>query len=308
MKKIIKLFDPVINSSEKNAITKVLESKFWASGAGSGQVSKFENEFKKYTQAKTCVAVNSGTAALNLACSLFNIRDKEVILPSLSFVSTAHCIVENGGIPVFVDIEPKTLCIDPKKIKQAITKVTTAIIPVHFGGMPYNIDEIRKIAKSFNLDIIEDGDVTVADRTIWNALGRLDIGDYIASLILNGCVHIDDEVSGEYHPEDQLFIGFGKCFEVAPRSPYTWSDVAFIQDIVDGVGTGSRRARQDSLNKILDDEDKKKRIIHLICRVKGKKVFDEDVEVKDVQVNIKDVDMITERVLGKVTMETEDVL
>ena len=156
MKKIIKLFDPVINSSEKNAITKVLESKFWASGAGSGQVSKFENEFKKYTQAKTCVAVNSGTAALNLACSLFNIRDKEVILPSLSFVSTAHCIVENGGIPVFVDIEPKTLCIDPKKIKQAITKVTTAIIPVHFGGMPYNIDEIRKIAKSFNLDIIED--------------------------------------------------------------------------------------------------------------------------------------------------------
>ena len=89
---------------------------------------------------------------------------------------------------------------------------------------------------------------------------------------------------------------------------YTWGDVQFISDIKDGIGTGSRRARQDRLNKILDDEDKKKRIIHLICRVKGKKVFDEDVEVKDVQVNIKDVDMITERILGKVTMETEDVL
>ena len=89
---------------------------------------------------------------------------------------------------------------------------------------------------------------------------------------------------------------------------YTWSDFAFIQELADGIGTGSRRARQDRLNKLLDDEDKKKRIIHLICRVKGEKVFDEDIEVKDVQVNIKDVDMITERVLGKVTMETEDVL
>ena len=88
----------------------------------------------------------------------------------------------------------------------------------------------------------------------------------------------------------------------------TWGDVNFIQEIMDGIGSGSRRARQDRLNKILDDEDKKKRIIHLICRVKGEKVFDEDIEVKDVQVNIKDVDMITERILGKVTMETEDVL
>ena len=115
MSKLIKLFDPVVDYSEKNAIVKVLDSKFWASGSGSGNVLKFENEFKKYTRSKSCVAVNSGTAALNLALSLFDIKNKEVILPSLSFVSTAHCIVENGGIPVFVDIEPDTLCIDPKK-------------------------------------------------------------------------------------------------------------------------------------------------------------------------------------------------
>ena len=156
MSKLIKLFDPVIDYSEKNAIVKVLDSKFWASGSGSGNVLKFENEFKKYTRSKSCVAVNSGTAALNLALSLFDIKNKEVILPSLSFVSTAHCIVENGGIPVFVDIEPDTLCIDPKKIKQAVSKNTVGIIPVHFGGIPCNLDKIRKIAKSFNLDIIED--------------------------------------------------------------------------------------------------------------------------------------------------------
>ena len=155
MKKI-KLFDPVFDKNEINAVVKTLKSGFWASGSGSGNVLKFENEFKKYIQSKSCVAVNSGTAALNLALSLFDIKNKEVILPSLSFVSTAHSIVENGGIPIFVDIESDTLCIDPKKIKQAVSKKTTAIIPVHFGGMPCNLDEIRSIGKSFGLEIIED--------------------------------------------------------------------------------------------------------------------------------------------------------
>ena len=171
MKKIIKLYDPVIDSSEKNAILKVLNSKFWASGSGTGNVEKFENKFKKYVQSKTCVAVNSGTAALNLAVSLFDIKNKEVILPSMSFVSTAHSIVENGGKPVFVDIEPDTLCIDPKKIKDAVSKKTTAIIPVHFGGMPYNIDKIHKIAKSFNLDIIEDAAHAVG--TTWKNFEKI---------------------------------------------------------------------------------------------------------------------------------------
>jgi dTDP-4-amino-4,6-dideoxygalactose transaminase len=156
MKKIIKLFDPVTDSSEKNAVQKVLKSKFWASGSGIGNVEKFENKFKKYVSADSCIAVNSGTAALNLAFSLFNIKNKEVILPSMSFVSTAHAIVENGGKPIFVDIDPNTLCIDPKKIKNKLSKNTVAIAPVHFGGMPCNLDEILKIAKNNNLQIIED--------------------------------------------------------------------------------------------------------------------------------------------------------
>ena len=110
----IKLFDPHVEQAEENAVKKILHSKFWASGTGTGNVLKFEKEFKNYVKSKSCVAVNSGTAALNLALSLFDIKNKEVILPSLSFVSTAHCIVENGGKPIFVDIEPDTLCINPK--------------------------------------------------------------------------------------------------------------------------------------------------------------------------------------------------
>ena len=156
MSKKIKLFDPYVDYNEENAIKKVLYNHYWASGAGEGNVSKFEDLFKKYTNSKECIAVNSGTAALHLALSLFDLKNKEVILPSLSFVSTAHAILYNGGIPVFVDVEPETLCIDPEKVKKAITKKTKAILPVHFSGMPCDLDKLNKIKKKFNLKIIED--------------------------------------------------------------------------------------------------------------------------------------------------------
>jgi dTDP-4-amino-4,6-dideoxygalactose transaminase len=156
MKKKIKLFDPSIDKDEKQRIFQVLESKFWASGSGTGNVLKFENQFKKYVGSNDCIAVNSGTSALNLALSLIDIKNKEVILPSLSFVSTAHAIIINGGIPVFVDVEPETMCIDPNEIQKSITTKTTAILPVHFGGLPCNLKDIQAIAEKHNLEIIED--------------------------------------------------------------------------------------------------------------------------------------------------------
>ena len=155
MKKI-KLFDPYTDKFEKIAINRVLESNFWASGEGNGNVKKFEEKFSKYVNSKNSVAVNSGTAALNLALSMYDIKNKEVILPSLSFVSTAHAIIYNGGIPIFVDVEPKTLCIDPEKIEKAITKKTRMILPVHYAGIPCDLDKLNKIKKKFNLKIVED--------------------------------------------------------------------------------------------------------------------------------------------------------
>ena len=89
-------------------------------------------------------------------------------------------------------------------------------------------------------------------------------------------------------------------------NPYTWSDVAFIQEIADGIGTGSRRARQDRLNKILDDEDKKKKLIHLICRIKGEKVYDDYTEVKNVEVDVDDVELVVETIVKKVKLEIKE--
>ena len=84
-------------------------------------------------------------------------------------------------------------------------------------------------------------------------------------------------------------------------NPYTWSDVAFIQEIADGIGTGSRRERQDRLNKL--DKDKKKRLIRLICRIKGEKVYDDVTEINDVKVSVDDVELVAENIIGKIKLE-----
>ena len=156
MKNKIKLFDPVIDSSENKIISKILKSKSWASGAGNGNVLKFEKKIKKYLGSDECVAVNSGTSALNLSLSLAEIKNKEVILPSLSFVSTAHAVVVNGGRPIFVDVDPNTLCIDPNEINKVITKNTKVVLPVHFAGMSCNMKKIEQICKNHKLLLIED--------------------------------------------------------------------------------------------------------------------------------------------------------
>jgi len=156
MKNKIKLFDPFIDRNEKNAINEVLKSHFWASGSGHGRVGKFEKSFRKFVGSRDCIAVNSGTAALNLALSLIDIKHREVIVPSLTFVSTVNAIKLNHGIPVFCDIDPKTGCISVDNIKKNISKKTIAVLPVHFGGMPCNITKIDEVCKNHELHLIED--------------------------------------------------------------------------------------------------------------------------------------------------------
>ena len=81
----------------------------------------------------------------------------------------------------------------------------------------------------------------------------------------------------------------------------TWGDVNFIQEIMDGIGSGSRRARQNRLNKL--DDNKKKKLIHLICRIKGEKVYDDVTEVGSVEVKVDDVELVAETIIGKVKLE-----
>ena len=170
--KQIKLFDPAIGNNEKKVVNKILKSGFWASGSGSGYVQKFEQKFNDYIGSNACVAVNSGTAALHLALNLENVKNKEVILPSLSFVSTAHAVLYNGGKPIFVDVDPETLCLDSEKIEKAITKKTSVILPVHFGGMACDMSKISKIAKDHKLTIIEDAAHAAGTKYLNKKIGK----------------------------------------------------------------------------------------------------------------------------------------
>lgn len=143
-----------MNQDEVNAVTRVLESRWWGLGP---ETSKFENEFLSYLDAKAGVATNSGTAALHMA--LWEVSPQEgdeVIVPSFTFVSSAHAVKYVGGKPIFVDIDEETLTIDPESIENSITEKTVAIMPVHFGGHPCKMDEIMHIAKVYNLKVIED--------------------------------------------------------------------------------------------------------------------------------------------------------
>lgn len=153
---MIKLFDPHVTEAEVNAAREVLQSHNWASGAGTGKVKEFEEKFSAYIGSKDAVAVNSGTAALHLALSVLDIKGKDVLVPSLTFVSTAHAVFYNGGNPVFVDVDPDTMCMDPADLEKKINRKTAAIIPVHFGGMPCKMSEIQKIAEERDIVIVDD--------------------------------------------------------------------------------------------------------------------------------------------------------
>ena len=156
MKKNIKIFDPSIDEKDEKAVLKVMKTHLLGDGFGGEQVEKFEKEYNDYIGSKYCVATNSGTASLHLALSLADIKNKEVIVPPISFVSTAHAVIFNGGKPVFVDVDPKTMCMDPKLIEEKITSKTKVILPVHFGGMAAELDKINKICKKHNILLMED--------------------------------------------------------------------------------------------------------------------------------------------------------
>ena len=117
----------------------------------------FENNFKEYSGSKHAVAVNSGTAALHISTSAIGIKPgDEVITTPLTFVASANCVVYRGGTPILADIRKDTYNIDPNEIRKKITPQTKAIIPVHFGGQPCDMDEITEIADEHDLIVIED--------------------------------------------------------------------------------------------------------------------------------------------------------
>jgi dTDP-4-amino-4,6-dideoxygalactose transaminase len=146
-----------ITQDSKDLVSRILDSGRVSSGK---YVREFEEQFAELTGTKEAVAFSSGTDADALALAvLYDYgaeRGDEIIVPALSFVATGNAVLQAGFKPVFVDVERKTLNIDPERIEERITQKTRAIMPVHLMGKPARMDEIDEIAKKHSLFVIED--------------------------------------------------------------------------------------------------------------------------------------------------------
>ena len=143
-----------IDDEDIQAVVEILRSDYLTTGP---KIQEFEEKFAEYIGVKYAVAISNGTAALHIACLAAGIGEgDEVITTPITFVASANSVLYCGGTPVFADIDPKTYNICPKEIRKKITSRTKAIIPVHFTGQPCNMNEIQRIAKEYNLIVIED--------------------------------------------------------------------------------------------------------------------------------------------------------
>ncbi len=147
---------PVYDQTEEQALLETLHSGQWFRGSGKA-VARFEDEYKKLTGAKHCIATSCGTSALTTTLGGLDIGPgDEVIIPPYTFVATYNVVVLNYALPIFVDTDVETFQIDANKIEAAITKETKAILPVHIGGSPADMDKILEVAKTHKLPVIED--------------------------------------------------------------------------------------------------------------------------------------------------------
>ena len=151
---MIPLFRPSVGDEELDALREVFASGWLGLGP---KTAEFERRFAEYVGADHAVALNSCTAALHLSLGLLDLRPgDEVIIPSITFVSTAHAAVYWGAKPVFADVQPDTLCVDVQDFLRKITPRTRALLPVHYGGHPCDMDEIQPLAESRGVALIED--------------------------------------------------------------------------------------------------------------------------------------------------------
>lgn len=163
------------------------------------RVQQFERDLMRYLGARRCLVLSSATAGLHLALAALEFEQgDEVITTPLTFVATLNTIVLAGGRPVLVDIDPETLNIDVSQIAAAITPRTRAIVPVHFAGLPVDLDPIYRIAEQHGLRVVED-----AAHAIGAAYKGKSIGGFGDTQVFS------------FHPNKNMTTGEGGCVTTA---------------------------------------------------------------------------------------------
>ncbi|MEP6978690.1 MAG: DegT/DnrJ/EryC1/StrS family aminotransferase [Thermoleophilia bacterium] len=150
----IPLAKPWIGEREEELVLEVLRSGRLSLGP---TIDEFERLVAERVGAPYAAAVSSGTAGLHLLCRIAGVQPgDEVITSTLSFAASANCFIYEGGVPVFADVDPRTLNMDPVSVEAAITERTKAIVAVDMFGYPCELDELRELAERHGLAVIED--------------------------------------------------------------------------------------------------------------------------------------------------------
>ena len=153
LRKPIPVFRPWVDEEEVQAAREVILSGWMGLGP---KTEEFERKFAEFIGAKFAVGTNSCSSALHLALVVCGTEGREVISPSLSFVSTNHAILWSGGVPVFADVDEETLTLDVEDVARKITPNTRAIIAMHYGGHPCDMDGLKALTKGKDILIVED--------------------------------------------------------------------------------------------------------------------------------------------------------
>ena len=186
----VKFSKPNIFEADLNLVRKTIKSGWLTHGENT---RIFEQNFQKYTNAKYAVTVSSCTAALHLSCMAIGLKKgDEVIVPAMSHTATSHAVEYTGAKTVFVDIDFETGNIDFKKIEKNITNRTKAIIVVHMAGFACEVELIQKIAKKYDLKLIED---------CAHSLGTKFKGVHVGNFGVSGCF--------SFYPTKQITTGEG---------------------------------------------------------------------------------------------------
>lgn len=147
---------PIFDENEQREVLEVINSGQWWRMSGS-KVKQFEKMFAELHQTSHALAVTNGTHAIELALLALGVKSgDEVIVPAFTFISTALPVMRLGAVPVPVDVDAETFCIDPLKVREAVTDRTVGIIPVHMAGHMCDMDLLKQIADEFDLFIVED--------------------------------------------------------------------------------------------------------------------------------------------------------
>jgi perosamine synthetase len=195
---MIPVHRPCLGQEELDAVARVFASRWLGMGAVSAE---FEDRLREFLGARHVIAVSSGTAALHLALEALALpAAAEVILPSLTFVSTVQAVLAAGLRPVFCEVLPQTLNLDMDDVRRRLSERTRAVVAVHYGGFPCAMEELLRLAGEHRLRVVEDAAHAFGSRVRGRSAGTLgDVGCFSFDPIKNitcgggGAIATDDD-------------------------------------------------------------------------------------------------------------------